>query len=55
MSNMGYCRFENTESDLGDCYDHINDDLGEYESAARKRLVEICKDIVAEYDDSLDE
>lgn len=53
--NMSYCRFRNTLNDLSDCYDNINENLSGDESRARKRLVEICRDIVAEYDDSQDE
>lgn len=53
---MSYCRFENTVADLADCYDHLYDeDLSEYESAARKRLIALCHDIVFEVgDDDLD-
>lgn len=56
MSNFSYCRFENTLSDLIDCYEHINDDLSmEYkrkERNARKELVEYCKMIIEEYSES---
>jgi len=47
MSNMSYCRFENTASDLLDCRSHITDKLtGDYEPAARQRLVELCAGIL---------
>jgi hypothetical protein len=47
MSNMGYCRFENTVPDLRDCYEHLTDtDLSETEERARKRLIKICRDII---------
>lgn len=47
MSNMSYCRFENTNSDLGDCAEHILDHLDtKYEGPARVSLVETCKDIL---------
>jgi len=39
MSNMSYCRFENTLADLRDCYENLDDNLGEniYEARARGR------------------
>lgn len=47
MSNMSYCRFENTVSDLLDCRGHINDKLtGDYEPIARQRLVELCASVL---------
>ncbi len=56
MGNMGYCRFENTLGDLEDCYDHINDtDLGPEESRARKRLIDVCIDIVNDTKDEVEE
>lgn len=52
MANMSYCRFHNTFEDLRDCYDHIDDDdLSDEENKARKRLVEICKKIAADFED----
>lgn len=51
MSNMSYCRFQNTLEDLRDCEEHINDiDISEEELQARNRLVEMCEDIVKEAD-----
>lgn len=50
MSNMSYVRFENTYSDLNDCLDHIHDKLSERESKYRKWLVDLCKEILDEYD-----
>jgi len=52
MSNMGYCRFENTLPDLRDCYEHINDDdLSDREIKSRRRLLELCALIASEYED----
>ena len=49
MSNMSYCRFENTSNDLQDCldnwYDKPIDELSEHELKAKKRLLEQCKEI----------
>jgi len=45
MSNMHYCRFRNTLSDLRDVYNDF--DAESYDEAyARVRLLELCKKIV---------
>ena len=50
MSNMSYCRFENTYNDLKDCYAHMDDDLeGEDEEKARVRMVKLCQKIVDDF------
>lgn len=61
MGNMSYCRFQNTLSDLEDCYENMEslneldepvDQLGyndQKEIESRKALVELCKDIVDDY------
>ncbi len=52
MSNMGYCRFQNTLRDLNDCtYHFIDDNLSNEEENARKLLIELCKSIVLEFED----
>jgi hypothetical protein len=48
MGNMHYCRFQNTLSDLRDCYDDW-DTESEEEEKARERLLKLCKKIVADY------
>ena len=49
MSNMAYCRFENTVTDLEDCMFHItDDDLSELDEKYRIQLVKWCKLIVEE-------
>ena len=49
MSNMSYCRFENTLNDLEDCAEHIHDmDLSEREEKCRIRLIEMCREIADE-------
>ncbi len=45
MSNMSYCRFQNTLNDLWDCKDHLDEDLSDDEERARKRLIELCREI----------
>jgi hypothetical protein len=65
MSNMSYCRFENTLRDLRDCYHNMNDlpygseqpeddedgqsVLSQDETEARTSLIALCKRIVEEY------
>ena len=51
MSNMSYCRFQNTLGDLKDCRDNIHEtkDMSKEERSARDRLVQVCKEIVEEY------
>lgn len=47
MSNMPYCRFQNTLQDLRDCANHISDtDLSPDEASARERLISICREVV---------
>lgn len=46
MSNMGYCRFENTYNDLVDCFEHIHDELDDSENHYRDKLMELCGDIL---------
>lgn len=48
MSNMSYCRFQNTAQDLSDCSDHILAGLGEEEARARLRLFHIALDMLEE-------
>lgn len=49
MGNMSYCRFENTVSDLQDCYDNFDDCKGDREEKARKRMIKLCVDIAIDY------
>jgi hypothetical protein len=46
MSNMGYCRFENTADDLEDVYEHWDEDLSDYENEGRIRIIRIARRIV---------
>ena len=47
---MSYCRFENTYKDLLDCLSNINNDLSKSEAEYRERLVDVCKEIIEEYE-----
>lgn len=52
MSNMSYCRFENTSRDLADCYENMDaEELSYSERIARWRLIRTCIKIVADYED----
>lgn len=57
MANMSYCRFQNTKEDLRDCYEWLGENdprtLSEEEQKAFKRLVNICRSIVDNYEDYL--
>lgn len=62
MGNMSYCRFRNTLQDLRDCYDNMGEiedteqEAARYDSetAARKRLIELCCDIALAYGDEVE-
>ena len=55
MSNMSYCRFENTSKDLQDClsaiYNGETEDLDSYEQRGLKQILKISKLIVQMEDD----
>ncbi len=54
MSNMSYCRFQNTLHDLDDCYNHIDDDdLSVEEERARIKIIRLCIDITYDYRDEV--
>lgn len=52
MSNMSYCRFQNTLKDLKEAYDYLDvadKDLSTEELRARRELISVCKDISEEW------
>ena len=50
MSNMSYCRFENTVSDLEDCVESWSDGVSSKDEArARQRLVEVAEELLSLY------
>jgi hypothetical protein len=50
MANMSYCRFENTTSDLKDCYENMDDkEISVEEKTQRQHLIDMCCDIAIEY------
>lgn len=50
MSNMSYCRFENTLRDLQDCNGNFYRPLNIDEAHAAFDLYQLCKEIVYSYD-----
>lgn len=50
MANMSYCRFENTYRDLLDCLNNMNNKLSEREAGYKERLVDVCREIIDEYE-----
>lgn len=51
MGNMSYCRFENTLSDLQDCYESMDESCSEREHKKRQKLIKLCWDIASNYCD----
>jgi hypothetical protein len=59
MSNMGYCRFQNTAGDLEDCLEALDDaggidDLSGEEKRAAIRLIRTCKRIAGDYGETVE-
>ena len=56
MSNMSYCRFENTLPDLNDCAESMDDmDLNDTETRARRSLIKVCIEIADDYRDEVED
>ena len=55
MSNLSYCRFQNTLKVLLDCQEHIEDgNFSSEEIVAREQLIEVCSeitDLMREFED----
>ena len=50
MANMSYCKYENTLSDLRDCYETMDDEPGnETEKKCKAKLIELCREIAENY------
>lgn len=62
MSNMSYCRFENTYNDLLECQQALDEDgvigvechANNYERPYIRQLIELCQEIVVQYADDLE-
>jgi hypothetical protein len=53
--NMSYVRFQNTLKELRDCFENIHDeDLSDAEESARKKLIELCRQIADEFEQETD-
>lgn len=56
MSNMSYCRFQNTLPDFRDCIEHWYDgDLSDEEKRARKRMKKLILELAYELEDEDEE
>lgn len=62
MSNMSYCRFENTTKDIADCINELDENnwdiesmiqkaSSKYEAASMKRFVRLCKQVAEDFED----
>ena len=51
MSNMSYCRFENTYNDLKDCWEFWDDAESESEKKFKEKLAILCKRIANNTED----
>ncbi len=51
MSNMSYCRFENTLADLVDCADALDErvELDGCEAVAKADMIKLCEEIVRKH------
>lgn len=47
---MSYCRFENTYRNLVDCAQAMNETLSESERKYKEKLVNVCQEIIEEYE-----
>jgi len=57
MSNMSYCRFENTSRDLRDCVDAMEEaytvdelDLSQSELVSMNRMRVLCQEFLDQYE-----
>jgi hypothetical protein len=51
MSNMSYCRFENTYNDLKDCWDNWDDiNISVEEAKYKNKIFNLAKKIINESD-----
>lgn len=53
MANMSYCRFENTYSDLCDCFNAIKngEKLSEDELYYAEKMRNLCEKFIEEFDE----
>lgn len=64
MSNMSYCRFENTYNDLLECLDALDNEGGiegveeeanQYEKPYVRKLIELCDEVAQGYVNELEQ
>lgn len=51
MSNMSYCRMENTYHDLRDVYDNWSEADSESELKYRQKILEMCQKIINTFEE----
>lgn len=51
MSNMSYCRFENTYSDLRDCVDALADPMSKDEARYARKMYKLCQEFITNVDE----
>jgi hypothetical protein len=49
MSNMSYCRFRNTATDLEDCLEHFDEELSPEEHRSRLKIIRLCREVAECY------
>ena len=59
MSNMSYCRFQNTLKDLQDCFNALNeepiDELSREERSSAEDILILCQEFIEEHQDKIEE
>lgn len=49
MGNMSYCRFRNTQPDLADCIQALDEPMSADEAVYAERLVRLCIKVAQRY------
>lgn len=63
MSNIGYCRFENTYQDLLECKEALHEEgityllenSNQYEKPYIKKLIELCTEISENFSEEIED
>ena len=59
MPNMSYCRFQNTLSDLWECFEALNEenleDLSTEERRSAQEMLLLCEQFLEEHQEKLNE
>jgi len=49
MSNIAYCRMENTYYDLAECYENLGNNVSQSEIDFEKKIIVLCEKIIEKY------